>query len=109
MTRSWRTTYRGPLAIHAGKEFSPETRALCEREPFRSVLLRAGIKQASDLPLGAVIGYVDLMDCYKITTKERSFGTYMSPGRFAWYICAPGEAVPPVPAHGRPGLWEWGG
>jgi hypothetical protein len=42
-TRSWRTDYRGPIAIHAGKGLGPVRgiaglRELCGREPFRSVL-----------------------------------------------------------------------
>jgi hypothetical protein len=38
-TRSWRTTYRGPLAIHAAKSYPQEARDLCSTEPFYSVLM----------------------------------------------------------------------
>ncbi len=38
-SRSWRTAYRGPLAIHAGKGLADRTEAayrdLCRQEPFR--------------------------------------------------------------------------
>lgn len=33
-TRSWKTHYRGPLAIHSSRDFSKASRALCHCEPF---------------------------------------------------------------------------
>lgn len=37
-TRSWSTSYRGPLAIHASKGFPKDAQHLCFQEPFRSHL-----------------------------------------------------------------------
>ena len=47
-TRSWSTSFRGPLLIHAGAGLGPVGGAqglmeLCRSEPFRSILLAAGI------------------------------------------------------------------
>lgn len=41
-TRSWMTTYRGPLAIHAAKNFPKDARSLCLRDSFCGVLRRWG-------------------------------------------------------------------
>src|SRR6266567_3747703 len=41
-TRSWSTSYRGPLAIHAAKGFPADAEALCEVSPFREALLALG-------------------------------------------------------------------
>ncbi len=37
-TRSWRTSYRGPLAIHAAKGFPKAAWNLCLGQPFKSAL-----------------------------------------------------------------------
>ena len=62
-TRTWQTSHRGPLLIHAAKRLSEATRALCAEEPFRSLLKAHGVTRAIDLPLGALIGTVELIDC----------------------------------------------
>lgn len=42
-TRSWASSYRGPIAIHAAKGFPADCRDLCWDEPFRHVLSGAGL------------------------------------------------------------------
>jgi hypothetical protein len=66
-TRSWKTDYRGDLAIHAAKGFPREAVLHCFEEPFRSVLQAAGIREPADLPLGAVIATAGLRDVLRIT------------------------------------------
>lgn len=72
-TRSWATSYRGPLAIHAGKlrlhltahEGDPGNchgRALAAAT-WRKSSLNAG---PSTLPLGAVVATCELVDCLPI-------------------------------------------
>lgn len=123
-TRSWWTSYRGPLAIHAGK--STKYLHLCNEEPFRSVLITAGRgteKHGVDvglLPLGAVIatselaGYLRIPDSRVnkyIKTNEQvklelAFGDWSS-GRYAWRLDNVKELPEPIPAKGKQGLWEW--
>lgn len=111
-TRSWATQYRGKLAIHAAKTFPRDARWQCHQEPFMSTLIAAGIRSLSDLPLGMVIGTVDLVGCIPttevgdISDQERAFGNY-DEGRFAW-LFENAQALPePVPARGKLGLWRW--
>lgn len=99
-TRSWNTKYRGELFIHAGKRFDYQHRKLAESYPFNQY-----IKNVDDLPLGKVIGRVELIATYtsqqagfgddtmkpvlpSVLGREQAaiewqFGDY-SPGRYAW-------------------------
>lgn len=113
-TRCWQTRYRGPLAIHASRTFPETARALCLTAPFRSVLRRAGYRQSADLPRGAVIGTVELVDCLPAPevlhslaadALDRAFGDYGA-GNWAWRLTgAAGRAVP-IPVVGRLGLFD---
>lgn len=62
-TRSWRTAYRGEIAIHAGLKID---KAICLQEPFQSVLARHGLT-ADNLPAGAIIATGSLINCYEVT------------------------------------------
>ena len=67
-TRSWATSYRGPLAIHAAKGIGSVGGAmglmsLCRTEPFRAALLAGGILGTPLLPRGAIIATCELIDC----------------------------------------------
>ena len=102
-TRSWGTSYRGPLAIHAAKRpMAPH-----ERAPFEDLL------QGCDLPLGHVLAICKLADVWPIRCPwpglevvERRLGDF-SIGRYAWFLGAVELVDPPVPARGRQGLWNW--
>lgn len=115
-TRSWSTAYRGELGIHASKKFPREARALCETEPFRSVLARR-FASIDELPLGKLLAIARLQACVPTDSVlgwadpvERAFGDY-SAGRFAHVLGAP----PPFPmpeqidCRGALGLWRPGG
>lgn len=117
-TRSWATAYRGPIAIHASKGFPRAARDLYDTDStFRSALrLLPGVLKADSplvLPLGAVIGTVDVVDCRPtavvgghITRIERAFGDY-TPGRWAWQLANPVLFPEPIPERGALGLWTW--
>ena len=122
-TRSWFTSYRGPLLIHASKRFSVEEVYLCTQEPFLSALLNAGYGLPSMLPRGAIIGKVMLVGChiilpipsrcfgndYEVTLPppepEHSFGDY-TPGRYAWVFEEPVQFENPIPFSGQLGLFN---
>src|SRR5271166_4355910 len=72
-TRSWRTSYRGPFAIHAGKSFpewarahvlydwdffsalKPDHAAFLKSEGVRLIPSEPGYRACGELPRGAVI------------------------------------------------------
>lgn len=89
-TRGWETSYRGRIAIHAGK--------------------RRADWVATPLPLGAVIAIATIVDIYPadavpLSDLERSLGDF-SHGRFAWEL-ADIEVIDPVPCRGYQGIWLW--
>ncbi|ATO48411.1 ASCH domain-containing protein [Brevibacillus laterosporus] len=117
-TRSWRTKYRGELAIHAGKKVDKEA---CQQEPFRSVLAKYGLT-ADNLPTGAIVATCLLTEClqvhahagfyavagdsnHQIEGNEYAFGWYEL-GRFAWKLTNV-KQVELISARGKQGLWNW--
>jgi hypothetical protein len=121
-TRSWSTSYRGPLAIHAAKGLGPvggklALEKLCNRIPFRSALA-AHLARVNGtnwllptLPLGAVVAVVELYDIQPIiqlvntiSDQERAFGDY-SAGRCGWLLRNAQMLPAPVACSGALGLW----
>lgn len=134
-TRSWPLRHRGPLLIHAAKTWSRDLANLSRAEPFRTALRGLGVlwsdKDKPNLPFGAIVGRVEVVDCYPteriavaaeslhdpdpqvyrkadalhIGEREWAFGDY-SDGRYAW-LCANFVAfAEPVPCRGAQGLFD---
>lgn len=133
-TRSWATKYRGPIAIHAGKQLDDAFKD----EHVAKQLQRCGItpENVKDLPLGAVIATADLVNVWHIvenkakhipigivslstdkqasdffdffvpTEKEIALG-YWVPGNYAWELQNVKILPEPIPAKGKQGLWDW--
>jgi hypothetical protein len=107
-TRSWPTSYRGPIAIHASQGFPRKFQALIDREPFLSVL-RPYLDDQYSLPRGAILATATLVNCHAVeiltlSDQERAFGDY-SPGRFAWEFVDVVRLNEPAPCKGMLGLW----
>jgi len=95
--RTWGTTYRGPLLIHAGKTFDKDDR--------ESIEIISGIQVPEGLPLGGIVGQVEITDCIKV-----GYGIHddISPwlfGEFGWRLANP-RPLPFTPMKGRLGLFE---
>jgi hypothetical protein len=133
-TRSWHTSYRGPLAIHAAKGYPMSARDLAARDPFYTVL-RASMSVLPTtgeppvlpgllLPLGAIVATCELIDivstnqlpagwrrgshAWWFTEQEQAFGDY-SPNRYAWLLANVRALATPIAATGQLGLWEYKG
>lgn len=112
-TRSWRTSYRGILGIHAAKGFPKWAREICTQEPFKRTLIAAGFRSIADLPLGCLLGTVQLVDCVPveyvrptISSEEYAFGDY-SDHRFAWRLEDVRIFPEPISVRGSLGLWNF--
>lgn len=98
-TRSWSTSYRGPLAIHAAKTHNQQMIDCMISEPFSTAIHDHGLKcelrpvegyHVAQIPLGCVVATCELFGCERIGDlygtipdyPERSFGDY-TPGRYA--------------------------
>jgi hypothetical protein len=125
-TRSWPTSYRGPLAIHAARSFPSWARAFTT-EPICYDTVRRSRSTAARLaaayPLGCVLATCRLANVLPtevidnalnvfgvslepLDFREKAFGDY-SPGRYAWILEDVHELAEPIPAKGALGLWEW--
>ena len=95
-TRSWCTSYIGPLAIHASRN--------------RDEAAYSGI--ALDGPFGAIVAVGRLVACHRVeaireslSEAERDVGDYRD-GRYAWEIADVVKLTHPVPWRGHQGLWS---
>jgi len=113
-TRSWRTSYCGPLAIHASKGFPKWAKEWMATDYDVDKVWKG--RSPSDLPRGAVIGTVTLEGCYRpedisfVLEEDRrhetAFGDW-SKGRWIWHFTVPVLFEKTIPATGALGLWRW--
>lgn len=105
-TRSWRTSYRGPLYIHAsrgplssaGSRLGPLLELIPGREPAPgSILCRCVLKDCIPMDETFLAAMPDPI--------ERMCGEY-APGRFAWLLQDVQPLKNPIPAKGRLGIWS---
>jgi len=96
--RSWATSYRGPVLIHAGKTASK--RYMAERAAEIAEKFGLSVPAIGDLPLGGIVGIADLVDCLP---------THPSPwyiqGEFAW-VLANARPLPFLPCKGQLGFFD---
>ena len=115
-TRSWATSYRGKLAIHAaagyGKGGMRGHKALCGTEPFCSVLNEACARHYAQyrwlkelvehpfMPLGAIVAVCELKHCIRI---DEGLLSYQNPGVGWWIITEQERAFDDY----TPGRFAW--
>ena len=63
--RYWRTSYRGPVAIHAGHSLTDQARHLARTEYAHVLTVKYKDKSYLWLPTGAILGVMDLADCVR--------------------------------------------
>jgi len=117
-TRSWKTPYRGPLAIHTSKKID---KAVFNHKAIQSLLAKHGYTGAN-LPTGQIIATCNLLDCIKVIENNQTWailedgrevsgnefflGDYRV-GCYAWIIEDMTLLNSFIPAKGRLGLWEY--
>lgn len=91
--RTWSTSYRGQLAIHAGKS--------------RSWLQPGDDRRYPGMVFGAVVCLVELYDCVdylnlprELEDHEDAFGPFC-------FLLRNVQPIEPVYVRGMQGLWEW--
>lgn len=128
-TRSWATSHRGQIAIHAAKTFPGYAKSLCESALFCRILgwpeapadldqewLDGNRSRINALPRGSILATARLVNCLEtemirrhvqpFTEQEEAFGNY-DQGRFGFLLDGVIPLAAPVPAKGALGLWEW--
>ncbi len=111
-TRTWRTSHRGLLYIHAGIGLSDDMRERSVREPMRSLLKKQGISRVMELPRGALVGTVELTDCIdtdaladSLSDEQRALGDFRS-RRWAWQMTNPRRLAEPILCAGNGGVFN---
>jgi activating signal cointegrator 1 len=112
-TRSWPTSYRGPLLVCGAKCFTRDQDRFLEtwdvQQAFQSAGLALPVTRGQML-LGKAACLVDLVACHRIrpdmepAPMEALFGDW-TPGRYAWQ-CANVRAITSFPVRGAQGLFE---
>lgn len=140
-TRSWKTKYRGEILIHASKRWDCKLNNATFDMGAADILSKAGYaietkikngKVYTDLPLGAIIGSVNIRHIVKseycfegnkfewtdyksigqtnhvfeLTPQELKFGDY-SPNRYGWLLSDACRFQTPIPAKGSLSIWDW--
>lgn len=106
-TRSWSTRHRGRIAIHAAKRAPAPRRG--EFSELYQALRLCGVTR-EELPLGAIVGLVDVLGVSEtqhlgeLSDQQRRWGDF-GPGRFAWRLSDPWRCAP-IPLRGRQGLFD---
>jgi activating signal cointegrator 1 len=108
-TRSWPTSVRGEIAIHAAKGFPGSAKEFAREEQT------SGRLPQGQLPLGSIVCLAELVDCRQtqavaeeIGEIETMYGDY-SEGRFAFKLINVRPLAEPVLWRGALGFWsvEW--
>lgn len=113
--RGWRTSYRGPLLIHASKAFDGDAFWFC--------LERVGLHPTNDMswdgddhPTG-IVGVVELVGVCRAETVDtepipgwRCDGCTVTAwsvwGQHHWHLAKPRPFAEPISCRGRQGLWR---
>lgn len=116
-TRSWYTSYRGPLAIHASKRrVKSELIELADDDDYIAALgvkPEEALQKLMDLPLGAIVAVVNLSGCYSVEAvrvpsglgEEYWLGNY-DRGRYAWILTDVRPLADPIPFKGAQGFFD---
>lgn len=102
--RNWKTTYRGPLLIHASKTYDLEGEMWLQSQPAYKeeclTLIKEGYLLPCRFPRGLIIGCVDMIECFAAHPSKWFWGEYgfifINPRKFSAYL----------PYHGFPGLFD---
>lgn len=100
--RTWGTNYRGLILIHAAAR--PVDRKALDR------LAQLGIDVPDDLPRGAIVGAVELVDVVRLGQRslfdDVSNDDPFASGPLCWKLANARQLATPIPWDGRQGFWS---
>jgi activating signal cointegrator 1 len=116
-TRSWKTNYRGPMAIHTSLKID---KAVCKHIAIQKLLGKHGYT-IENLPTGKIIAVCELVNCIKVTENNQTWAVLedgrivegndfilgdFRVGGYAWEVKEMKLLDEWIPAKGKLGLWE---
>ena len=96
--RSWPTSFRGRIVIHAGGRVDPAGAA---------ALAAAGVV-VGEAPGGALIGSVEIVDCVRVAERslfDADVDDPLATGPWCWILRNPIRFDVPIACAGQLGLW----
>src|SRR5690349_22078817 len=98
--RTWKTNYRGPMAVHASGNMS---RPYYEQavEEIKKVAPRAKVPPFEEMARSAIVGVVEIAGCEKKTGSK-----WHEKGNWGFVLKKPRALVKPVECNGWLGVWE---
>jgi hypothetical protein len=95
--RTWPAPYRGRILVHAGRTLDYD----CPADLGRT------LPDVRTLPLGALLGTVELVDCVRVADlpAELRRSPYAS-GPWCWVFRDPRPLASPIPCKGKLRLWD---
>lgn len=118
-TRTWKTNYRGDLAIHTSKKIDIK---VCGYRIIQDLLGKHGYS-ADNLPTGVIIGVCKLRNCLKVVENHDTWAVLedgrkvsgndfllgdFAVGGYVWEVEDMRLLEKYIPAKGQLGLWEYG-
>lgn len=107
-TRSWKTSYRGKLYIHASSTKIPKE--------YKNNTELMSLVNVNNLNYGHIICSCDLVDCIEMTDEfiekvKKNSDEYVSgiyaKGRYAWILKNVDIIKKPIEAKGHLGIWNF--
>lgn len=94
-TRSWSTSYRGKLAIHASQKIDKDACIQFGYDP-------------KDILRGAIVCIAFLVNCVQFPSSLAPPDPYgdFTPGRYGWLLTPIKKLKRPVPAKGALSVWQ---
>ena len=109
--RSWRTSIRGEIAVHASASKTEDDwdDAIITVAVIRAIALSEAkewliktIGEFDKLPRGVILGTVEITDCKRERTSPWHFDE-----NWGFYLQNPKELKKPIPAKGKLGFWDF--
>ncbi|KQR02500.1 hypothetical protein ASF72_10730 [Arthrobacter sp. Leaf141] len=108
--RSWHTSYRGPLYIHAGLA-EPTERDLADGLITHALAVAAAANVDAAFRPGYILGTADLQSIHHARDCQANHPTMCSgwalPGQYHWVLTNPRPLSCPFPETGKQGLWKF--
>lgn len=117
-TRTWKTNYRGSLAIHTSLKID---KSVCQHIAIQKLLGKHGYTP-ENLPTGKIIAICELVDCIKVVENNQTWAVLENGhiiegndyflgdfrvGNYAWEVKGMKVLDEFISAKGKLGLWEY--
>lgn len=96
--RSWHTSFRGPICIHASKGMHRSD--VSEFEGLFGLDWQIDMPDFDALPRGGIVGTANIVDCVPDMTSKWFFGPW-------GFVLTDIEPVPFIPVRGLLGFFDW--